>query len=460
MAGLPAHSWARHFLETLRLGVPLIGAQIAQLAINTTDVLIVGRLGTADLAAIVLASQYFFTIFVFGSGISAAVIPMAAHAIGHGDMRDVRRSIRMGFWASIAFAVLAMPLFLYSKSILLFLGQDPQVAEKMSTYLHIAGWGVFPALLFMVLRAFLSVLSRTAIVLYITLVVLVLNAVFAYTFVLGNFGFPAFGLTAAAIIATGVQFFGLVVGAIYVQRIPALREYKLFVRFWRPDWPALSEVVRLAVPIGLTILAEISPFSVSSIMMGWIGTVQLAAHGIALQFASMSFMVPLGLSQAATVRVGLHAGRGDAAGIRMAAYAVIILSVGFSLATGGLFVLKSESLARLFIDPALSNASQLLAVAGPLIAIAGAFQLFDGLQTIGAGLTRGLKDSTIPMLLAMASYWGIGYWSADILAFPLHLGGVGIWCGFLAGLAAAAMALNARFFILTARWDRYKKASV
>lgn len=444
-------SWSRHLADTALLGAPLIGAQIAQLAINTTDVLIISQLGTTELAAIVLASQFFFTIFILGSGFSTAAIPLATHALAVGDERGVRRAIRMGMWASLAFSILCLPLFLYSEPILLALGQKPDVAAYAASYLHIAGFGIIPALQFMVLRSFLSALKRAGIILYVTVAVLVLNAVFAYAFVLGHFGMPAFGMHAAAYVAAGVNLFGFVAAVIYIERVPMLAAYGLFTRFWRPDWQALGEVVRLGIPVGLMVLAEVSLFTVASLMMGWIGTVELAAHGIALQFASMSFMVPLGLAQAATVRVGLAAGAGERVEVMRAGGAAVLLATGFALASCILFIVERESLARLFVDPTSSNAAELIATAGPFIIVAGAFQLFDGLQAIGAGLARGLKDSTVPMVLAIVSYWGIGFTSAYMFAFPLGFGGIGIWYGFMLGLAAASIALNGRFYYLASR---------
>lgn len=444
-------SWGRHLADTALLGAPLIGAQIAQLAINTTDVLIISHLGTVELAAIVLASQFFFTVFILGSGFSTAAIPLATHALAIGDERGVRRSIRMGMWASLAFSLVSIPIFLYSEPILVALGQKPDVAAYAASYLHIAGFGIIPALQFMVLRSFLSALKRASIILYVTVAVLVLNAVFAYIFVLGHFGMPAFGMHAAAYVAAGVNLFGFLAAVVYIERVPMLAAYGLFTRFWRPDWQALGEVVRLGIPVGLMVLAEVSLFTVASLMMGWIGTVELAAHGIALQFASMSFMVPLGLAQAATVRVGLAAGAGQRVEVMRAGGAAVLLATGFAVISCILFIVERESLARLFVDPASSNAAELIATAGPFIIVAGAFQLFDGLQAIGAGLARGLKDSTVPMVLAIASYWGIGFTSAYVLAFPLGFGGIGIWYGFMLGLAAASIALNGRFYYLASR---------
>lgn len=444
-------SWGRHLADTALLGAPLIGAQIAQLAINTTDVLIISHLGTAELAAIVIASQYFFTIFILGSGFSTAAIPLATHALAIRDERGVRRAIRMGMWASLAYSLLCLPLFLYSKPILLALGQKPDVAEFASSYLHIAGFGIIPALQFMVLRSFLSALKRASIILYVTMAVLVLNAVFAYAFVLGHFGAPALGMQAAAYVAAGVNLFGFLAAVLYIERVPMLAAYGLFTRFWRPDWQALIEVVRMGVPIGLMVLAEVSLFTVASLMMGWIGTVELAAHGIAMQFTSMAFMVPLGLAQAATVRVGLAAGAGKRVEVVRAGGAALFLSAVFALASCIVFIVERESLARLFVDPASANAADLIATAGPFMVVAGAFQLFDGLQAVGAGLSRGLKDSTVPMVLAIISYWGIGFTSAYALAFPFGYGGIGIWYGFMLGLGAATFALIGRFYYLASR---------
>ncbi len=441
-------SWRAHFAGTLKLGLPLVGAQLAQYLINMTDVLIVGQVGTVELAAMVLASQYFFTIFVFGSGFSAASIPMAAQAEGRGDKVTVRRAIRMGMWVSLLYSAIVAPLLVFSEPVLLVLGQKPEVASLAANYIQIMAIGMFPALLVMCLRSFLSALEMARAILYVTVAMLVFNAIFAYTFVLGHFGAPRLGLVGAALVATAAYIFALALLVIHIQSNARLREYELFVRFWRPDWEAFFEVIRLGFPIAVTILAEVSLFTVASLMMGWIGTTELAAHGIALQYAALAFMVPLGLSQAATVRVGLAAGRKDYTAVWRASVAVLALTAGFSVCGATLFFFQNTNLASLFVDNADPNAARVIATAGPFLIIAGIFQLFDGMQAVGAGLARGLKDSTVPMVLAMISYWAIGFPAAYFLAFPLNVGGNGIWFGYLGGLSAAAILLNFRFFAL------------
>lgn len=444
--GKEANSWASHIRATLALGIPLIGAQLAQLGIHTTDVVIVGQLGAQSLAAMVLSGQFFFTIFIFGSGFSIAVVPMVAQAFGRGDVVSVRRAIRMGMWVSIGYTLLTAPLFFNAEAILLALGQKPEVAALAADYVMIVQFGLLPALLFAVLRALVSAIGRAGIILYVTLVVLMMNAVLAYALVLGHFGLPRLGMIGAAIVAVIVQWASFLFMVAYIETREQTRRYELFVRFWRRDWHALWEVVHLGLPISITVLAEVSLFTAASLMMGKIGTIELAAHGIALQLASIAFMIPLGLSQAATVRIGVAHGRGDYPDLMRAAYAVLAIASAIAVAGGLLFYLMPRTLGSAFIDASAPEAAAVLDFAVPLVVIAGIFQLVDGLQAIASGLLRGLKDARIPMVMALVSYWPIGFFLAWVMAFPLGLGGIGIWLGFLIGLMSAALLLCLRFF--------------
>lgn len=441
-------SWAAHLRATLALGIPLIGAQLAQLGIHTTDMIIVGQLGAEKLAAMVLAGQFFFVVFIFGSGFSVAVVPMVANAYGQGDATSARRSLRMGMWVAIAYWLLTLGLYLSAEPILLALGQNPDVARLTGDYLAISQLGMLPASLFYVLRGLVSAIGRAGVILYTTIAMLLLNAVLAYGLVLGHFGLPAMGMNGAAVVAVIVNLFSLVVLVVYIQTRQETRAYELFVRFWKPDWGALAEVLRLGFPISITILAETMLFSAASIFMGQIGTIELAAHGIALQLASIAFMIPLGLSQAATVRIGVAHGRGDYVNLVRAAITVYALGCVIALTGGIFFAMAPEFLAKWFIDPRLPEAPAVLAYASTLVIIAGVFQLVDGIQVVAAGLLRGLKDARVPALLALISYWPIGFLLAWIMAFPLGLGGHGIWFGIVVGLTAASILLSIRVVML------------
>ncbi|MEN0118780.1 MAG: MATE family efflux transporter [Agrobacterium cavarae] len=444
-------SWAAHLRATLALGIPLIGAQLAQLGIHTTDMIIVGQLGAEKLAAMVLAGQFFFVVFIFGSGFSVAVVPMVANAYGQGDAISARRALRMGMWVAIVYWLLALGIFHNAERILVALGQNPNVAKLTGDYLAISKFGMLPGLLFYVMRGLVSAIGRASIVLYATIAMLLINGVLAYALVLGHFGLPAMGMNGAAVVAVIVNLFSLVFIVVYIQTQEETRQYELFVRFWKPDWKALGEVLRLGLPISITILAEVTLFSAASILIGQIGTIELAAHGIALQLASLAFMIPLGLSQAATVRVGVAHGRGDYPNLIRAAITVYAVACVIAICGGILFAAVPERLGSLFLDERLPEAPQVLAYASTLIIMAGLFQLVDGIQAVAAGLLRGLKDARVPALLALISYWPIGFGLAWTMAFPLGFGGAGVWSGFVVGLSAAAIMLTTRFYLLVKR---------
>jgi len=447
--GTTDNSWSSHMRATVALGVPLVGAQLAQMAIHTTDVILVGWLGTTELASVVIATQIFFIVFIFGTGFTSAVVPLVAQALGRSDSVGVRRSVRMGLWVTLAYCVLTAPLLWFSEPILLKLGQAPDVAANAQSYLRIAQWGVFPALGLMAIRSFVTGLEKGGIVLYVTIGMFFMNAVVAYLLIFGHFGAPALGLHGAAIASVVANVTGFVIAVAYVESQPKMRAYEIFVRFWRPDWLMVKEIVWLGLPISFTILAETTLFAAASLLMGTIGKLELAAHGIALQLASIAFMIPLGLAQVATVRVGLANGRNDRLGVRRAAVAVLIISVVFTAFGSVLYAAVPRALGGLFLDVRHGEAGAVLTLAVPLIMIAGAFQLVDGLQAVAAGLLRGLKDTRVPMILALIAYWPIGFAFAWVFAFPLGFKGPGVWFGFVTGLAAAAIFLCGRFWLLT-----------
>lgn len=445
------NSWSGHLRSSFLLGAPFVGAQLAQMAINTTDVIMVGWLGTTELAAVVLGAQMFFIVFIFGSGFSSAIMPMVAQALGRGDSTAVRRSTRMGMWVVILYGVVTAPLLWYSKPILEALGQEPDVATLAQGYLRVIQLGIFPNLILMSMRSFLSGLERASVILTITIFMFVTNAAMNYLFIFGHYGAPAWGLQGSAFASVCAAMVGCLLAIGYIQWQPQTRAYELFVRFWRPDWVAFREILGLGLPISLTILAETSLFAAASLLMGTLGTVELAAHGIALQCASIAFMIPLGLAQVATVRVGFAHGSGDRIGVQRAAVAVLIIGVAFTGVGGLMFALIPKTLGALFLDVSRPDAIAVLNFAAPLIVIAGLFQLVDGLQAIGAGLLRGMKDTRIPMILAIIAYWPIGFACAWIFGLKLGFGGQGVWFGFVTGLAAAAVFLCGRFYVIARR---------
>jgi len=437
--------FAAHVKATLVLGTPLVLAQLAQMSIGVTDTIMLGWLGTRELAAGTLAFQTYFLCLIFCLGFAAAMIPLIASAIGKGDERQVRRSARMGLWTLFGLAALFMLPLWFTTDILIALNQKTELAELAGNYMRIAQWSMIPAAVLAGMRSFLTAVERAQEVLWITVFASVLNGLLNYAFIFGNFGAPRLGIEGAAVatvISNSIAVLAIFV-LIYGDR--RLRPYDLFTRLWRPDWLALWEVLRLGFPISLTILAEVGLFTAASLLIGWLGTIPLAAHGIALQIASVAFMIPLGLSQTASVRVGNAHGRNSTIDIGRAGNAAFVLSFGFAVFTALLLWFSPGLFINLFLDDSNNDAAAVLQYAIPLVWVAAAFQIADALQAVASGNLRGLRDTKRPMILAAVSYWLVGIPAAYVLAFPLKFGGIGVWGGLAVGLTAAAISLSWRF---------------
>jgi MATE family multidrug resistance protein len=433
-----------HVKAILTLGLPLIGGHLGQVAIGVTDTIMVGWYSVEALAAVTLASTFFFVLFIFGSGFAWAVMPMVASFAAEEDEVSIRRATRMGLWLSMGFAVLALPLLIFSQPVLRNLGQGEALAAEATRYLAIAGWGIFPALLVMVLKSYLAALERTQVVLWITLIAAVVNALANYAFIFGNWGAPEMGVAGAALASVSTQVVSLVGVVLYILiKVP---QHQLFVRFWRADTQMMARVFRLGVPISLTSLSEVGLFAASAMMMGWLGVIPLAAHGIAVQLASITFMVHLGLSNVATIRAGNALGRRDVPHMARGAKVVTALSIGFAALTIVGFVLWPEPLISAFMQEGEPARADILAIGVGLLAMAALFQLVDGTQAVALGMLRGVQDTAVPMWMAAFSYWIVGMPFSYYLGFVRGWEGIGVWAGLVIGLGVASILLSARFW--------------
>ena len=437
----------------MSLGLPLIGSHLARMAIGVGDTVMIGWYGVEPLAALVIATSFFHILFFLGMGFGIGVMGVIAAHVAAGRETEVRRGARMALWLSVGFAGMVMPLMWWSEPILLALGQTPVVSALSQDYLRIAGWGLALILWQVTLSSYLAALERTQVVMWVTLAGLPLNLFLNWVLIFGNLGAPELGVRGAAIASVVVQATQLVLLIAYARWLPKARRYHLFQRFWRPDWQAMAQVARIGWPIGLTMVAEGGLFVASNIMMGWIGTAELAAHGIALQITSITFMAHMGLSNAATVRVGQAMGRGDRAWMRDAALTVIGLSLMFAAFAIAIYLLFAEPLVRLYLDPADPQAGAIVALGAMLLMYAALFQLTDAFQVIALGFLRGVQDTQVPMWIAGFSYWVVGMPAAWALAFPLGLGPAGLWLGLCVGLTVAAILLMRRFWRGHARGD-------
>ncbi|MGB1235645.1 MAG: MATE family efflux transporter, partial [Planktomarina sp.] len=429
----------------LILGLPLIGSQVAQFAVHTTDTLMLGWYSVIALGQVTLGGQIYFLLYVLGSGFAWALLPIVASAWENKDVTQVRRVTRMGLWLSSAFAALTMVPMWFASPLLQMMGQTAELADGAQTYLRIAGWGMWPTLMVLVLRSYLSALEHTAVVLWISLAVLAVNAAVNYVLIFGYFGAPELGLKGAAIASLAVAICSMIGFVAYIQYHFA--NHDLFARFWRVDMDAIRQVIALAIPIAATALAESGLFAASALMMGAMGTIEIASHGIVLQWAALTFMIHMGLSQAATVRAGQAFAHKDTDELRKVGIASMGMSAFISAVVICIFIAIPTTLIGAFLDQTDPLAPQILTLGTSLILIAAAFQFVDGAQVMALGLLRGLQDTKVPMVIATISYWLIGLPIGYILGFHTALGAQGIWCGLVSGLALTAILL----------WIRYQK---
>jgi MATE family multidrug resistance protein len=438
-------SYKLHFKATLSLGLPLIGSHLMQMVPGLTDTIMLGWYGVDELAASVLAHSLFFIILIVGSGFAITVMPMVASAAAIDDKTSVRRSVRMGLWISIIYSIFFIPILLFSENLFLILGQEEHLAKSAQTYLRIAGWSIVPGLLIMVLKSFFSALERPNVVLLSLIIGGLLNIVLNYTLIFGNFGMPELGLTGAAIATLVTTILSILILLYFCLFKDEYSSYLIFNNIWRLDIEAFKEVFKLGLPVGITMLAESGLFSATAVMMGWLGTNALAAHGIAIQISGITFMVYLGLANAGTVRVGRAVGRMDNSGLKLASISVIILTIGAVLIVAFTFLSVPKPLLMLFLSPSHVDTPSIILIGVPLLAIAAIFQIADGLQVVVLGLLRGLKDTAIPMVITTICYWGVGIPCSYLFGFVFNWGGNGIWFGLVIGLTLASAFLSSRY---------------
>lgn len=432
----------------LALSWPMVLTNVAQTAMTATDVIMMGHLGPDALAAGALGTNLYNAVLIFGIGVMGAVSPMIAIELGRNRhaVRDLRRTVRQGFWAA-ATMVGPMWLFLWqAEFILTAMGQDPGLSKAAGSYVHTLQWGLLPFFLYLCLRGFVAALLRPRWAFIVVLFALVFNAFANWCLMFGRLGFPALGLPGSGLataLSSALMFAGLALVVVLDRRF---RRYHLLGRFWVPDWPRYRAFWRLGLPIGLTLAFEVVIFNGAAFLMGLIGASSLAAHAIAIQIASLTFMVPLGIGQAGTVRVGRAFGAGDKEGIRRAGTMALILALSFMTFTALLMAVVPEWLVAPFLDRSKPGADAVAELAMLFLFYAAVFQIVDGAQVIGSSILRGLGDTRLPMILAGIGYWGIGLPLSAALGFLTPLAGRGIWIGLAIGLTVVSVMMLWRWW--------------
>ncbi|MBP6364091.1 MAG: MATE family efflux transporter [Novosphingobium sp.] len=439
--------WRTEFGATLRLAVPLAATNLLQMLIHAVDVIFIARLGDEPLAASSLGIAVFGLTMWAMTGLTGACAPLIAAELGRRGpaVREVRRTVRMGLWVSVGFGLLGMGIGFSGEAILLASGQDAQISALSGQFLAILSWAMIPMVLASVFRIFVAALGKPAYATGITLLALGTNIFGNWVLVFGNLGMPALGLEGSAIssLITSLAMIAAYVAVIGQDRL--LRRYHIFGRWWRPEWQRLRQIMVIGTPIALTVLAEAGLFSGAALLMGRIGSVELAAHTLALNLAALTFQIPFGIAQAATIRVGYHFGAQDRAAAGRAGWAALLVSVLFMGVMAAGMMAAPRFILSLYVDPAAPQNAAMVAFAVQYLVIAAAFQLFDGAQAVAAGALRGLQDTRMPLLIALFGYWMIGFVVAIWLGFYTPLEGTGVWIGLAVGLVVVAALLSWRW---------------
>ncbi len=435
----------------LVLAWPLVLTNLSQFALTLTDTVFLGRLGTRELAAATLGVNLFYAALAPCFGVAMAAAPMCAQTRGRGPgfVRGMRRDVRAAFWAMAAVTIPVWALLWHTDAALVLLGQEPALAALAGDYVRALMWGMPCFCAFVALRGFLAAEQRPGAALVVACAGVLLNVPLNAWLIFGGFGLPPLGVVGAGV-ASSLCNLAMLLGLLgLIARDRHLRRFRVLGRFWRFDPGRLREAAVIGLPIAGSMLLEIGVFAFAAIVMGWMGALAVAAHAIALQLASMAFMVPMGIGQAATARVGLATGAGDRAGAALAGWVAISISAAWMLGSAALLVAFGRALPWGFLDPAHPDAAATAALATALIMVAALFQLADGVQAVAGGALRGLKDTAVPMLLAGFGYWVAGLPLGLLLAFPLGMGPLGLWIGLAVGLFLVAGLMSARWHMLS-----------
>lgn len=437
--------------KTFKLSFPLVITQFTQMGIGLTDTIMIGWLGATELASLTLASTLLFIFYIWIYGFPNAGVALISQAQGRKDSKFARRAFRMGLWLVILASLISIGILTQVEPILRFFGQKEELIHLSAEYMVIAKWMILPFMIFTMLRAFMMSVNKVYMIFWVSTFGLVFNAVVNYLLIFGNFGAPKLEIQGAAIasISSSLVMLLLIIGYTYISK--SIRKFELFKGIYKADITTLLKVTHLGFPIGMTTLAEVSSFSAATILMGWVGKIELAAHGIMMQIFSLAFMVPLGVSQAATIRIGTALGEKNKKKIYEASKSVYIIGLGCGIIIMLSLFLGGESFIKLFLDQNVINSEEVLKFASIFLVYGIFFHIFDCGQILSIGLLRGLSDTRVPFYFCLLSYWGVGIPVAYILSIHSYLGGTGIWVGLGIGAAFCFATLGYRFESLKAK---------
>ena len=433
--------WAYHHWQNIRLAMPIVIGALSVIGISTADIIAMGWIDSINLAAGSLGQRYYQPVYFFALGMTLPVGALIAQALGASDDRQIRRALRQGLVIGVAIGILFAPLVVAGPTILVWLGQDPELSHMATDFLIWSAIGLPFNFIFFVLRQYIVAHQQPLPQVIATLLGLGFNVIGNYAFIHGVGPVPAMGLAGIAL-ATSLTWLLVSIGLmIYIATSEPYKSSKPFHRLWVMDWQITRRIATLGFPIGLTIVAESGMFIAIGLIIGLFGTAGLAASAIANQIAAVAFMVPIALGQAGTIRVAHYAGRQDRQNLGRSAHSVMLVGILVTSVTMAFLLIWPEALVEIYLNQDDPLLDEVVALALPMVLIAALFQIPDGLQGIANSVLRGLNDTRIPALLAIGSFWLFGVGGGILMGFTFEFGPVGVWAGLLVGLAASALAL-------------------
>ncbi len=436
--------YRREIKKIVVLALPIVVGQLGQMLMSVTDTIMVGRLGAQPLAAASIANALFTLVMVVGFGVSVAVTPLTAIARGAGRDSECGVVLRQGLIVNLFFGCLLCAVCLGLAQCIQYMNQPREIVAPAAGYLMVLGISMLPFMLFQNYRQFAEGVNFLKPAMVVTLLANGVNVLANWVFIFGNLGVPQMGVMGAGIATICSRVFMAVVLIWIVMVSPEMKIFDPSLRYRKIDFSMMKKLLSIGIPAGCQYFFEVSAFAASSIMVGWIGTIPLAAHQIALSLASVSFTVAMGISAAGSIQVSHALGRRDLQATRVAGFSTAILCGGFMASAGLVFILFRHLLPGLYISQ-----KEVMDIAATLLIIVAFFQISDGTQAVGLGILRGLTDMKLPTLFTLVAYWGIGLPTGYFLGFSLGWGIYGVWIGLLASLTASGVLMMTRFHLKT-----------
>lgn len=431
---------------TLRLAFPVIASLLAQVAMEFVDVMMLGRLGADALAAGGLATSIYILVYVFTMGIVLSVGVFVSRGFGANNRPLIISSVQTGLWMALLLSIFGAIIIYYTENFLLLIKQLPTISLLAGDYARAVMWGIPAALGYLVLREYVTAMTMPKVVMFVGVAAIPANAVLNYLLMYGKLGLPELGVAGVGWATTVVDWLIFAAILLYTMLQKKLREYPYWLKLWPIDWGHFAKMIKVGLPIGVSLLSEIGLFSITTLLMGYFGLISLAAHQIAIQCITIIFMIPLGIAQVTAVRIGHAIGANELERVRSILLASILITFIFNCGSGYLFLFHPEQLAGLYIDTNIAQNQAIVKQASIFLGIAVVFQVLDSFQAVANGALRGLKDTFIPMIIALFTYWILGVTCAVGLAFFTPLASAGLWWGLVIGLSFAAVLLLTRFY--------------